>query len=345
MNHLSFEVIQEWNEVWSPNHLEKWMNILQQSDNTNVFVHPTLLRAWTETYLPLRKLKPVFVWSTDNAGNEALMPLVLWHHNWKHAYIKTIVPMGFSDFDFHDPLSLHPIKDKEEYWEQLFNFVKKNVFYDRIIIDSISDPFIGSSSRWQRNEKCPYIALNDISDENQLLQFLGNNLRHDIRRRIRRFEQMGDVSLFIYKSWDEAYVSFKEFLEEHSRRWPQAYKAPSFHENLFKAGLNSGLTHFSSLNIGNKPIAWHLGFVYKRRFFHYMTALHSEYAAYSPSKIHLYLLVKWAIENKCTVFDFLRGDENYKSGWSNGYQHVHSITIENNSFTSELKKALLKLRP
>lgn len=345
MNHWSFQIIQEWDEVWSASHLKKWMDLLQQSNDTNVFIHPVLLRTWVDTYLPLRNIKPLIIWSTDETGNTVLMPLVLWCRNWKHAFTRCIVPIGYSDFDYHDPLSLYPINNTEKYWEQLFAFIKNTISYDSIEIDSIRDRNIGSTPHWNKNEICPYLTLDTIADEEQLLLSLSKNLRHNIRRRTRNIEQNGVLSFVVYNSWEEASMTFPIFLNEHTHKWPKAYKAPFFHQNLLKAGIKDGIVHFSSLNVGNKPIAWHLGFVYKRCFFLYMTAWDKDYAVYSPSTLHIYDLVKWAIAHNCTVFDFLRGDEAYKSEWSNGDQYVHSITLSNNKFSSKLKRTLLKLRP
>ena len=138
--------------------------------------------------------------------------------------------------------------------------------------------------------------------------------------------------------------TFDSFLEEHRHRWPNAYKAPLFHRHLIEQGLIDGLVHFSSLNIDNQPIAWHLGFSYRKRFYYYMPAGNNIFANYSPVKIHLYYLIKWSIEQEYKLYDHLKGDENYKTGWSNGYQYVNSLTKRSEKLTTSLKMSILKFR-
>ena len=68
----------------------------------HVFFHPALCMAWLETYRPIRKLEPLFCIGDSN-HNHFFLPLVLWRKNWKNAFQKVIVPVGYSDFDYHEP--------------------------------------------------------------------------------------------------------------------------------------------------------------------------------------------------------------------------------------------------
>jgi len=44
------------------------------------------------------------------------------------------------------------------------------------------------------------------------------------------------------------------------------------------------------------------------------------------------------------VYDHLRGEETYKSGWSNAAQHVNSIALESEELTSKIKHNILNMR-
>lgn len=342
MSKWSFHSIDNWEDVWCSENVRHWEDVMQQSPNAHVFFHPRLVKAWVDTYLSLRHLEPIFIWAEDNFSNRGLLPLVLWKRNWKNAFMKSVVPIGYSDFDYHDPIFLHHIDDPFSFWKQVTEFIHQQYNFDELSIDGITDRMIGESSEWKRNDLCPSLSLDGLYDESSLLNFLKTSLRGDIRRQIRRMNEQGELRFHIYQTADEAWTTFDEFMQEHRHRWPSAYKAPGFHRNLIKQGMSEGLVHFSSLDVSNRPVAWHLGFVYRQHFYYYMPAGRQDFAQYSPAKVHLYYLVRWAIENHYAVFDHLRGDENYKAGWSNGQQYVHSMTDKGNRLFSPAKQMIIK---
>ena len=346
MSNWRFEVLTDWSDIWSDTNVSRWMTLMQQSSSVHVFFHPTIVKAWVETYLPLRRLSPIFLWMTDDTGNEGILPFVLWHRNWKHAFLRVIVSLGYSDFDYHDPIFLKPLTNKSNLWQQIATFIKNNFRYDELIIDGITDSTInGTAFIWEEDDICPYLTLKSINNEQELLTFLPTSLRGDLRRQMRRMNEQGKMTFKVYKQPDEVWPTFQDFMNEHSRRWPHAYKAPKFHQNLIERGMQDGLIHFSSLNIDSTPVAWHLGFTYQNTFYYYMPAVRLSFSQYSPGKVLLYHLVNWCMEHQMTTFDHLRGAENYKTGWSNGVQHVHTLRIGGNGFARHVKSTLLRLRP
>ncbi len=329
-----FEICDDWNVIWSKEYQQRWQNLLDISPNTHVFFHPSLVRAWIETYLPLRNISPLFVWGQDyENGNEAFIPLVLWKRNWKNAFLHTIVPVGYSDY--HNPIMKYQSVDMSVFWGTLISRLK-SYSPDVIIIEGITDSWVDSEHDWKQDEPCPYMNLSNISTSEELLAFFRTSLRGDIRRQIRRLEELGQLSFKEYASFHDMSSIFPDFMREHSLKWPNAYKAPHFHETLLNKGLGV-TTHFSSLNIDDKPIAWHLGFEYQGVFYYYMPAGNHEYAKFSPVKIHLYYLMCRAIEQGHKIYDHLRGEENYKSGWSNGLNYVNTLIVNNSSLVSQLK--------
>ena len=321
--------------------------IFNSSDAPYVFSHPAMLRAWWDTYVPLRRMKPVFVTGRSADGNEFVFPLLLWNRNWKNAFQHVLVPIGYSDFDYHDPLfrQIPAGDDKVRFWSELTAFINDNVTFDRLDLDGISDNMSLKSDHWSVNEICPMLRLDGIDSEDDLMKFFKTSLRGDIRRQIRRLSETGDLQLVEYSDFESIPpATFRLFMQQHSLRWPNAYKAPHFHENLLKYGLKEKCVHFSVLKAGDNEVAWHLGFEHKGRFYYYMPAGHQDYLKFSPAKIHLFFLVRRAVENGLEIFDHLRGEENYKDGWSNDSQYVNTYTSDSNSTASIVKRNLLKLR-
>ncbi len=321
-------------------------SFISQAETGHVFFQPEMIRSWLDTYLPLQNMTPIFVMGSDGR-NEVFMPLVLWQRNWKNAFLKMIVPIGNSDYDYHDPIfKFKPTQEEvDSFWPRLVAFLKANYKFDILDINGITDSYISSTNDWSRGEICPMLTLDNLNNEEELMAFFKTSLRGDIRRQMRRLNELGELSYREYSSLEEVPSgTFAEFLRQHSIRWPQAYKAPKYHKNLLKNGLNSGIVHFSTLSVGGTEIAWHLGFAHNKRFYYYMPAGNQEYFKFSPTKIHLFYLMRRAVEQGYEVYDHLRGEENYKSGWSNAEQYVNSIMFKSNSPTYFLKQSALSLR-
>lgn len=337
-----------WNfELISGSIGENLQRAIEKAQSSHVFFHPVLVETWLQTYKSLRRLTPFIIRAHYHNGNEAILPMALWHKNWKNAFIKVLIPIGYSDFDYHDPIFRYEPseKEKQSYWSELVDYLNAKMHFNEICIDGITDNMAVSGLEWQENEICPMLELSEINDERALMAFFSTSLRGDIRRQIRRLNEIGELKYNEYSSWDEIPTGvFSEFMRQHTDRWPSAYKAPHFHENLLKNGLKAGIVHFSTLSIDNMEIAWHLGFSFEGRYYYYMPAGNKNFSKYSPTKIHLYYLVRRAIEQNYRIYDHLRGDETYKSGWSNKCQHVNSFTLYDNSSVSRIKLQLLKMR-
>lgn len=297
----NFEILKQVNGSWPSAAMDEWHELAEAGVCSHVFFHPAMVKAWLETYKPLRHIKPLMI-RADNGDNVALLPMVLWHRNWKNAFQKAIVPVGYSDFDYHDPLFRnHPSEHSlSEYWDGLIKFIDANFKYDTFTTDGITDSLTAPSQNWQQGEICPLLNLNDIHSEEELMSFFKTSLRGDIRRQMRRLEEIGSLKLTEYHSFDEVpQETFAKFMEQHTLRWPKAYKAPHFHENLLRYGLNAGVVHFSVLSAGEHEIAWHLGFTHRGRFYYYMPAGNQVFSNTLPQRYICFSLcaepLKWAL--------------------------------------------------
>lgn len=324
---------------------------------SHVFFHPALIHAWMKTYSQLRNITPIFI-KGEADGVEAFMPLVLWKKNWRSAWVSTIIPVGYSDYDYHDPIFSKPISDEMrcQFYVDLIDFLSKHYKYDLLEIDGVMNGMIlnetnsqecGSQNHtnWEKGEICPTLDLSALNSEDDLMKFFKTSLRGDIRRQMRRLSEIGELHMQEYDSWETIpSATFESFMLNHSKRWPNAYKAPHFHGNLLKYGLEAGIVHFSVLMVGDIEVAWHLGYEYNNRYYYYMPAGNLEYAKYSPVKVHLFQLVRRAIERGLSIYDHLRGEENYKDGWSNGYHHVMTLKRAGNGFFSKFKNSFNALK-
>lgn len=340
----NIQFITDWDEIYSKSFQDQWLHYLENAVNSHVFFHPALGMAWLKTYRALRNLAPLFCIALKD-DSRIFLPLVFWKQNWKDAFRRVVVPVGYSDFDYHDPLDNRQISGNEwaSFYESLADAIKLKVNYDAIEINGIRTEV--TSKNWHKeSDIAPFYDLTQFTDSENFLQSLKTSLRGDIRRQIRRISELGPLILHHYNTVDEALNILPQFLKLHSDRWPGAYKAPGFHKNLIVYGLKSGIMHFTSLKSGDRTLSYHLGFTYSKTCYYYMPVIDPEYENLSPGKVHLFKLVERAIAERNKIFDHLRGDENYKEGWTNRVQSLYKFSYQNISLTSKVRNEVHSIK-
>ena len=340
----NFRFITDWDYLFTESFQGQWLQWVESAENSHVFFHPVLCMAWIETYLPLRNLDLLFC-IAEGEESTIVLPLVVWNQNWKNAWRRLIVPVGFSDFDYHDPLLVGAkisTDSLDQFYSELLRQLSGMVAFDELILDGLTaESTLKEHSA--ENDVAPFLVLSEVSNGDQLLKMLPSHLRGDIKRRIRRYDEKGFLSI-VHFNHDSEFTQLSQFLKAHSSRWPGAFKAPNFHVNLLKYGSSSGLVHFSGLFVDESVISWHLGFVYNNRYNYYMSAIESSWADFSPGKLHIFKLMEYAVQQKFEVFDFLRGGETYKTGWTNQQRQIYQLRCSSGRKISRVKKLAVEFK-
>ncbi len=192
----------------------------------------------------------------------------------------------------------------------------------------------------EREDVCPIIRLPEGGDLDAFFATLGKKQRHEIRRKVRRAEDAGDVELV--ESVDPA-TDLDAFIDLHQRRWgelglfpptPGGDQARVFVRRLFElfgeataADPSHPSIHLSFLTVGGKRIGASIHFETAGSLLYYNAGIDPDARALSPGVVLLERLVRRAIErDKCRV-DLLRGDEPYKYEWGGVDEPVMRILV------------------
>ena len=340
------QVFKVWDEVDDPSFIEQWRRWMEISPDAHVFNHPSLVKAWTDIYRSLQDIQPLYI-VAEADGVTFFLPLVLWKKNWKNAFLRFIVPAGYSDYDYHDPITTSSVN--KEFIDSFWNLIKEKVFfaqnlkYDVIEINNLTEKYVYHELK-NNIEICYYLDMKKYVDYDDYLA-CRKNLRNVVLRKKRMMIRDGDLHYYSFgrHEIENATSCFSRFLEVHSRKWPQAYKPYKFHEQILKVGLPNGIVHFSYIDFNKNPISWHLGFKYKDSFCYYMPAYDDKYSKYSPGKIHLLYLIEECFHSSLLVFDFLRGAEKYKSTWADNSKNLFSVNFNSAALQSRLRSRLHKV--
>ena len=182
----------------------------------------------------------------------------------------------------------------------------------------------------EHEDVCPQIAL--TSDFEEYVSSLDKKDRHELRRKLRKLPQAGEVELEIIESPEIASAALDDFLWmlRESRADKAAFMTPqmeSFFRSLVVKLASEGLIEMIFLKLGGKRTACVLCFRAGSESLLYNSGYDPNYSHFSVGLLSKALALQRAIEQGKTRFDFLRGHERYKYELGAQDLNVHNVLI------------------
>jgi CelD/BcsL family acetyltransferase involved in cellulose biosynthesis len=235
---------------------------------------------------------------------------------------RVLEPMGQDLFGYHDPLFTQPPSSLDGFWSTVRNTAPP---HDQALFRFVDERFAPAHHRVSSDERSPVLSLDGCAALDDVLARTSANHRGDVRRRLRRLRERGEVTLYVYGR-DEAALAARHFDE---RCWPhwvagcesKGFTLPSrpgfraYCDRLLRVGVASGLTHYSALRVGGADIGWHLGLRDRDRLYWWLPAHDATWDEWSPGKVALALLIEHAIGAGCRELHFQTGAQPYKMAW------------------------------
>jgi CelD/BcsL family acetyltransferase involved in cellulose biosynthesis len=181
---------------------------------------------------------------------------------------------------------------------------------------------------------CPYIRLTGETWESYLAQ-LGSEHRYNFRRKWKRLNREHVVGLETVCRQDECRESIDLLIRLHNLRWSSrggtdAFHTPALvglHREFAAVALDRGWLRLHTLRVDGHPAACLCGYQYHGKFYFYQSGFDPAYETYGVGVILMGLAVQRAIEEKSAEFDFLHGNEAYKSHWSHDSRELHRLEL------------------
>ena len=181
------------------------------------------------------------------------------------------------------------------------------------------------ASGWTLNiepeEVCPVAPLPAGATIDDYLGTLGKKERHEVRRKIRRAEAVGEVVL---ADSTDPLADLPAFIDLHQKRWgvdglfpdgPGGDQSRVFFRRLFELFPPGGPLSLSFLTVGGRRIAAGVAFESADSLLYYNAGVDPEARELSPGVLMVERYVRRALERGLARMDFLRGDEPYKYEW------------------------------
>jgi CelD/BcsL family acetyltransferase involved in cellulose biosynthesis len=161
--------------------------------------------------------------------------------------------------------------------------------------------------------------------------------KHKIRQRLRRLgEQHGEVT-FVEHTGDSLDAGLDRLVSLHDRRWEELDEPMqgllaeparrAFLLDAIRALDTEGMVTLLSIEASGTPVAVELDFVHENRVFLFKGAFDPEFAAFSPGQLLHHRVFEDGLADGIDVFDFCRGDAQYKRRWANGERHLSTVTL------------------
>jgi CelD/BcsL family acetyltransferase involved in cellulose biosynthesis len=161
--------------------------------------------------------------------------------------------------------------------------------------------------------------------------------KHKIRQRLRRLgEQHGDVT-FVEHTGDSLDAGLDRLVSLHDRRWEELDEPMqgllaeparrAFLLDAIRALDTEGMVTLLSIEAAGTPVAVELDFVHENRVFLFKGAFDPAFAAFSPGQLLHHRVFEDGLADGIDVFDFCRGDAQYKRRWANGERHLSTVTL------------------
>jgi len=280
-----------------------------------VFVLPTWLKAWWDQFGT--GTKPYLLTARDGELIMGVAPLLLKED--------TASFMGSTDVCDCQDFITAPGKEKV-FFQDLLDHLKhveiRTLVLEHVRPESATMTHLLDIARNRGyevhvQEDSASSELNLPSTWDDYLGLLATKQRHEINRRLRRLQEVGDVRYRVLQN-EEAYPEFETTffkLFRESREDKRTFMTSQMHGFFLafsKAMSELGIFRLGILEVNAVPVAATTCFLLNNTTYLYNSGYHAEYSALSVGLMSKVLCIKWSIEIGHTRFDFLKGSERYK---------------------------------
>ena len=185
----------------------------------------------------------------------------------------------------------------------------------------------------EREDVCPVVTLPEGVDLDGYLETLGKKARHEIRRKVRRAEAVGEIRL---DDSTDPLGDLEAFIDLHQRRWGAAGLFPPtaggeqsrvFIRRLFELAGRDGPVRLTFLSVGGRRIAAGIHLETRDGYLYYNAGVDPDARELSPGVVMVHAYVQRAIADGKRRLDFLRGDEPYKYEWGAVDEPVQRLLV------------------
>ncbi|MBS1811845.1 MAG: GNAT family N-acetyltransferase [Acidobacteria bacterium] len=257
-----------------------------------------------------------------------------------HVQRLSLLGDGFGGADYLDVLAL-PGREAEVS-AAILTYLLQHVSFDALELDGLDEN--SHSLAWLAQETrqgfqcrsnplyvCPQVPLTTGWDS-----VLKNSRRaENFKRRLRQLRVRDGFAFRSVTEPAEAEAAFERFRQLHEARWSEQggsemtghARLDGFHRELAVRFAAAGLLRFDELWVEGECRASIYGLEHRGHYYFYNSGYDQAWRNASVGLVLLGLSIQAACERGVTVYDFLRGTENYKFDWATVTQSTIAVQV------------------
>jgi len=282
----------------------------------SVFVLPPWLEAWWRTFQPETELYLASV--RDASGIIGIAPL--------HLIGREARFVGGPDVCDYQDCIIVPGREAE-FYNALFDDLDRRgvdrldlnpVRPDSTVITSLLDVVKKCGGDVVCHEDEVTVEMDLPGEWEEYLSGLDKKQRHEVRRKLRRLWETGDIQYRCHEvSPEDAGTMTDTFLQLFSLSREEkaefmTSRMEMFFHSLAQAMAEVGLLRYGILEVASQPAAMIMGFDYERVMYLYNSAYNPQYDSLSVGLLSKVLCIRESIALGRRKWDFLKGAEKYK---------------------------------
>ena len=293
----------------------EWREILPRCSYAPVFLSPTWLRTWWNEFGANREM--VLLSVRDDQRLVGVVPLM--REGARLSFAGDTEVCDYMDFPCTSGRETELLSALfhslgEEPWEEIALWALREDSASLAALPSVAAEF-GHTFAKEEEDVCPQIALD--GDFEAYVSTLDKKDRHELRRKLRKLPQAGEVELEVLESPTDVEPAIDDFLwmlreSRHDKAEFMTPQMESFFRRLVLNLAGESLIEMIFLKLGGKRTAAVLCFRGESETLLYNSGYDPAYSGYSVGLLSKALALQRAIEAGQKRFDFLRGHERYK---------------------------------
>ena len=206
---------------------------------------------------------------------------------------------------------------------------------------------IGYSPIIERASICPGVEIRSGWEDYWAQK--KSKTRYTINKKAKRLaEEHGPLKMEVVSAGPEIRECLEEVSQVHAARWARQHTRTVFSDQKGRAffgealsGLaEEGIVRLYLLRAGSTLTAFCLSFVGQGVHYYYIPGFDQTFSKDSPGHLLLRDIIREAHEQGCRLFDFMRGDEEYKDRWANTHHHTMRLLLSQQDTWSKTGFAL-----
>ena len=318
---------------------DEWTNLLHALNEKDIFLTWEWLFAWWKNIGQHSKNQLCILAVRKDDTLIGIAPFMLNKKRKGFLSLRRLENLGNPECDVSGIIS----SDPEETIGAILNYLKKHD-RDWDILELNELPGLSPATQqfligientkyrlFLRQEDHFYIPTS--GDWSEYFLSLSKNLRHNLKRRKKRAEEMGAVTYSQFSGSTLSWEAFQTIFQvSKNSNFPDLYESErnkSFHKDLFELMQHRGWIQIETLTINHQPVAFHYGFLFDGKYEDWRGGMDNEYDALAPGKLLMMLALEERFKKGMRESDFLRGIYSYKMEWLPHPRKFLSIQVFN----------------